>query len=240
MEIKMILVYGFFKTLAICLVWLKITQFLTKNRITSNPTSRKIIHIGTGFIYVMCWSFFPERDPFSRYAVALVPFLISLQFTLIALGYIKDRETVNSMSRSGRAIELLYGPVSYGIVLTLCTVWYWTESPIGVTSLCILCFGDGFAGLFGALYGRKRLPINSNKTYVGSISFLVFSFFGTILLLHLMQMLGLMYYLSITSYIPSLAITCFVCCLVESLPIEDWDNVSVFLASINLLRFLGW
>jgi len=239
-EMDMILVYGFLKTLAICVAWLKVTQLLTKYRITSNPTSRKVIHIGTGAIYVLCWSFFPERNPYSRYAVALVPILISIQFTLIALGIIKDRETVNSMSRSGKPMELLFGPVSYGVVLTLCTIWYWTDNPIGITSLCILCFGDGFAGLFGALHGRKRLPINDKKTYVGSISFFLASICGTILLLHLVQLCGLMYYFSITSFIPSLVLTCFISCLVEALPIDDWDNVSVFLASINILRFLGW
>ena len=47
--------------------------------------SRKIIHIGTGPIFVLCWLMFPEVW-YVRWLTTLVPFLITTQFALISDG----------------------------------------------------------------------------------------------------------------------------------------------------------
>jgi dolichol kinase len=39
--------------------------------------------------------------------------------------------------------------------------------------------GDGTAGLFGERYGRSKLPWNSSKSWVGFISFVIFSVLAT-------------------------------------------------------------
>lgn len=39
--------------------------------------------------------------------------------------------------------ELLRGPLYYVLILTLCALVFWRESPIGVVSLAMMCGGDG-------------------------------------------------------------------------------------------------
>ena len=45
------------------------------------------------------------------------------------------------MSRSGRPSELLYGPLMYGVIFVISTAYWWKESPIGIISVLVLCFG---------------------------------------------------------------------------------------------------
>jgi hypothetical protein len=39
--------------------------------------------------------------------------------------------------------ELLRGPLYYVLVLILCALVFWRESPVGVISLAMMCGGDG-------------------------------------------------------------------------------------------------
>jgi hypothetical protein len=39
--------------------------------------------------------------------------------------------------------ELLRGPLYYVMVLVLCTVLFWRDSPVSVVSLAMMCAGDG-------------------------------------------------------------------------------------------------
>jgi phytol kinase len=105
-----------------------------------------------------------------------------LSFVLLGLGILKDEETVKSMSRTGNPRELLRGILLYGIVILYCTIVYWTDSPVGITTMLILCIGDGFAGLIGTWLQRSvaksvfgPLPWNRSKTAIGVISFIVLS-----------------------------------------------------------------
>ena len=43
-----------------------------------------------------------------------MPLAITIKFGLIGLGILPDEKTVRSMSRTGRASELLKGPLLYG------------------------------------------------------------------------------------------------------------------------------
>ena len=45
-------------TFALALAWLRLNDFLAHRGVISSPLSRKIIHIGTGPIFVLCWLFF--------------------------------------------------------------------------------------------------------------------------------------------------------------------------------------
>ena len=49
---------AFVITLALALAWLRINDFFAHKGWVSGPVSRKIIHIGTGPIFVLCWLFF--------------------------------------------------------------------------------------------------------------------------------------------------------------------------------------
>ena len=102
-------------TFALALIWLRINDFAAHRGWISGSLSRKIIHIGTGPIFVLCWLLFPP-DPIARYLAALVPLAITIQFVLVGTGVIRDPAAVEAMSRSGERQEILRGPLYYGIV----------------------------------------------------------------------------------------------------------------------------
>ncbi len=59
-------------TLVIALLWLRINDFFAHKGWVSSSISRKIIHIGTGPIFVLCWLLFNDA-PSARYLAAIVP-----------------------------------------------------------------------------------------------------------------------------------------------------------------------
>jgi phytol kinase len=125
-------------TFILALTWLRVNNFIASRGWVESQTSRKIIHMGTGPLFVLCWLLFPDQ-PFSRWLAALVPFAIVLQFVLVGTGLIKDPDAVQSMSRTGDRREILRGPLYYGIVFILITLIYWKDHPAGIVALMLLC-----------------------------------------------------------------------------------------------------
>ena len=72
-------------TLVIALGWLRLMDFFAHKGWISSMISRKIIHIGTGPIFVLCWLLFNDR-PIAPFLAAIVPLGITLQFALVAPG----------------------------------------------------------------------------------------------------------------------------------------------------------
>jgi len=192
--------------------------------------SRKLIHIGTGPIFVLCWLMFPE-SPQARWLAALVPALITVQFALVGYGLLNDEAAVQAMSRSGDRREILRGPLYYGLVFVVLTLVYWKDSPIGISALMILCGGDGIADMVGRRIRSPRLPWNKDKSVAGSLAL----FFGGSILTALV----LWIYVSADVFggtianltLSILGIT-LIATLVESLPLRDIDNLTVTLAAV--------
>lgn len=101
-------------TFAIALVFLRLMDFLAHRGLIESRLSRKLIHIGTGPIFVLCWLMFTD-EAISRWLAALVPLVITIQFALVGLGIVKDEAAVKAMSRTGDPREILRGPLFYGI-----------------------------------------------------------------------------------------------------------------------------
>ena len=97
-------------TFAIALGFLRLMDFFAHRGWIESKMSRKLIHIGTGPIFVLCWLMFPDL-PISRWLAALVPFAITVQFALVGLGIMKDDASVQAMSRTGDRREILRGPL---------------------------------------------------------------------------------------------------------------------------------
>jgi phytol kinase len=155
-------------TFAIALAFLRLMDFFAHRGWIESRLSRKLIHIGTGPIFVLCWLFFPEA-PESRWLAALVPFAITVQFALVGLGIMKDEASVKAMSRTGDRREILRGPLFYGIMFVLLTVLFWKDSPAGMTALMIMCGGDGVADLVGRRFHSSRIPYSPEKSLAGSL-----------------------------------------------------------------------
>ena len=138
----------------LALAWLRLNDFFAHRGWVSSGLSRKIIHIGTGPIFVLTWLFFGD-DPAARFLAALIPLAITLQFALVGLGVWRDPSAVAAMSRTGDRREILRGPLFYGIVFVLLTIFYWKDLPIGIVALMLLCGGDGLADVIGKRLGTS-------------------------------------------------------------------------------------
>ena len=69
-------------TFVIAVLFLRLMDFLAHRGVIESRLSRKLIHIGTGPIFVLCWLMYPDV-PISRWLAALVPLVITTQFVLV-------------------------------------------------------------------------------------------------------------------------------------------------------------
>lgn len=228
-------IIAFFITLILALIWLRINNYFAHKGWISSGLSRKIIHIGTGPIYVLCWLIF-ENNPSARYLAAIIPLAISLQFFLVGIGIIIDESAVKSMSRSGDRREILRGPLYYGILFIFLTIVFWYDSPIGIVALMLMCGGDGMADILGRRFGAVKLPWNNHKSWIGSLSMLISGWVTAILLIWIFLLAGA-FQGTINDYTLPLCLIAFGCTVVESLPLRDIDNITITVTAI-ILGFL--
>lgn len=225
-------IIAFFITLGLALLWLRINDFCAHKGWISSDLSRKIIHIGTGPIYVLCWLIF-ENNIGARYFAALIPLGITLQFFFVGSGIIKDESAVKAMSRSGDRREILRGPLYYGILFVLLTLAFWYDNPIGIIALMLMCGGDGMADILGRRYGTSKLPWNKHKSWVGSICM----FFGgeiCALFLVWIYLISGIFPGAIGEYILPISMISLGCTITESLPLKDIDNITITITAIIL------
>ncbi len=223
-------------TFTLAVAWLRINDFAAHRGWMSGALSRKIIHMGTGPIFVLCWLLFPET-PVAKYLAALIPMAITLQFALVGLGIIKDQSAVDAMSRTGNRREILYGPLFYGIVFVILTVVYWKNSPIGIVALMLLCGGDGLADILGKRIKSGPLPWSKRKTWIGSASMFAGGWVFAIALM-LVFIWKEIFPGVIMDYLPAITMIAIVGTWVESLPVKDYDNLTVPLAAVILGHIL--
>ena len=219
-------------TLVIALGWLRLMDFFAHQGWISSIISRKIIHIGTGPIFVLCWLLFNDR-PAAPFLAAMVPLGITLQFALVGTGVIKDPAAVDAMSRTGDRREILRGPLFYGIVFVVLTILFWRESPVGMVALMILCGGDGLADILGKKIRSPKLPWSPRKSLAGSLTMLL----GGALLASLMVWIYIwqgFFPGSILDYLAPIGLIAFLTTLIESLPFADIDNITIPLVSVLL------
>lgn len=222
-------------TVLIAVFWLRLNDFFAHKGWISSSISRKIIHIGTGPIFVLCWLLFKDT-PTAPFLAALVPLAITAQFTLVGTGVIKDPAAVEAMSRTGDRREILRGPLFYGIAFVLLTIVFWRHSPIGIIALMILCGGDGLADIVGKRIGGVRLPWSPKKTLAGLLTMLLGGFLLAVLVLWAFVNQGY-FPAPITRYIIPIGIIALGTTLIESLPFADIDNITIPLVSV-LIGFI--
>jgi len=223
-------------TLGIALFWLRINDFAAHKGWINSDLSRKIIHMGTGPIFVLCWLMFRDT-PIAPYLAAIVPLAITLQFILVGTGVMKDEAAVRAMSRTGDRREILRGPLFYGIVFVLLTIIYWHRSPIGIVALMLMCGGDGLADIIGRRYGSGKLPWNQQKSWVGSLAMLLGGFIFATGIIMAFVFAGIFPH-PYNGYLVPLFLIALGGALVESLPLKDIDNITITLAAIILGHLL--
>ena len=216
-------------TFAIAITFLRLMDFLAHRGWIESRLSRKLIHIGTGPIFVLCWLMFPNL-PVSRWLAALVPLVITAQFALVGTGVIKDDSAVKAMSRTGDRREILRGPLFYGIVFVAVTLIYWKDSLIGIPALMMMCGGDGIADIVGRRVKSPRLPWSPEKSLAGSLSVLVGGWLLTVFIFTVYVWVGV-FSGPLTRFLLPVTWIALGAMLVESLPFQDVDNITLTIVS---------
>lgn len=222
--------YATLFTFLIAIAFLRLMDFLAHRGIIESRLSRKIIHIGTGPIFVLCWLMYPDVF-IGRWLAALVPLVITLQFALVGLGVIKDEAAVKAMSRTGDRREILRGPLFYGIAFVAITLIYWKDSLIGIPALMILCGGDGIADIVGRRVNSPKLPWSPEKSVAGSLSVFLGGWILTLIIFGVYVFMGT-FSGPMTRFLVPVTIVAMGATLVESLPFKDLDNLTIPLACI--------
>jgi phytol kinase len=223
-------------TFVLALAWLRVLDFAAHRGWIESHLSRKLIHIGTGPIFVLCWLLFPDVW-YARWLAALVPFLITVQFALIGLGVVKDEASVKAMSRTGDRREILRGPLFYGIVFVVMTLIYWKTSPIGMVALMLMCGGDGLADIMGRGIKSAKLPWNKGKSVAGSLGMFIG---GWVLAAFIVGVFigAKVFPVSFESTLLPITIIAIAGTAVESLPLAEVDNITVTLIAVALGHLL--
>jgi len=212
-------------TFAVAISFLRIMDFFAHRGWINGNLGRKLIHIGTGPIFVSCWLLFPDVT-ISRYLAALVPLLITVQFGLVGTGIMKDEAAVKAMTRTGNPKEILHGPLFYGIMFVLLTVIYWKDSPIGISALMMMCGGDGVADIIGRRVKSPRLTWSREKSLAGLVSVFVGGWMMTLFVIAFYIGAGV-FAEPFAAYLSPVTWIALGGTLVESLPFRDIDNITL-------------
>ena len=217
-------------TFLIAIAFLRLMDFIAARGWIESKTSRKLIHIGTGPIFVLCWLMFPDVS-ISRWLAALVPLLITIQFALVGTGILKDEAAVKAMSRTGDRREILRGPLFYGIVFVALTLIYWKDSLIGIPALMMMCGGDGIADIVGRRISSAKLPWSPDKSVAGTLSVFIGGWLMTIFVFAIFVWIGA-FSGPVSRFILPITWIALGATGAESLPFKDIDNITVTLVSV--------
>jgi phytol kinase len=221
---------------AVALAFLKLSDLIARRGWLPEYVTRKLVYIGIGPLFLLCWPLY-SATWHARWFAAFVPGSLTALFVLIGLGIVKKDDFVAAMSRTGDPHELLRGPLMYGIVFVAVTLIFWTGSPVGVILLMLLCGGDGLADVVGRRYGRAKLPGQQDKSWAGSLGFILGGLLFSLLLLAYFDTVGFLQ-LDLMAALAPLLVTTLVAAAVEAYTPADFDNLTVPLAALGTLWIL--
>jgi dolichol kinase len=193
--------------------WIKIWTQLAERGVIDAKLARKIVHCGSGPLYLLVWRFYSDAA-LARVVAALVPALNIVKLQKAAQD---DNELSRAISRSGDPSEVLGGPYVYTWVLLLAALVAF-RTPCAIVAVAQMAVGDGLADIIGRRFGSKKWFCNQEKSYAGSLAFVLGATGASI---------GLLRWLGFPAPLaPLFTISC-ACALVEVLLTGVDDNVSV-------------
>ena len=132
--------------------------------LTFRELCRKSLHILPGTL-PFALQFVPHPDPLDRTSLLVVA---TICVVLTAL-YVALRPVV---SRDHEA-DFLQTAVSYPAMVLALLLLFPAAPELTCVLVVVIAFGDGGANLAGRLLGRRRLPWNPRKTWVGLVAFVL-------------------------------------------------------------------
>jgi phytol kinase len=226
-------------------LWIKICNGLAGAGVTSQYVSRKLVHMGSGPLFVLFWPLF-STTPSAQLAAAAVP-VLSLLRLYVAGTTGSEPGTggglVKAISRSGDKREALEGPFYYTIVLLVAVVCGWRNA-VSVIAINQMAIGDGMADIIGRRFGKTKWPTaiepSGKKSVEGTAAFAGFAFVACMLMVAVYNLAGLTA-LPLALIAPRIALISLGAAIVELLPLGD-DNLTVpsaaAIMSVLLLRGL--
>lgn len=203
--------------------------------------SRKLIHTLSAPLFLLVWPLFSNAYG-ARVFASIVPLLNAVRLYVAGTGGStsssdpnlnsgdsSENELAGAISRSGDVKEALGGPFIYVVVLFISTLFFWTDSPIGIVSVATMAVGDGLADLIGRRYGSlNKWFFNKSKSMAGSAAFVAGSFVGSYGLISWLTSMGAMDPLALET--TGLALRLFaiavICAGVELIP--HWSTNRLF------------
>lgn len=255
--------------------WLGIWSYLAGTGRVDPKISRKIVHCGSGPLFLLTWPLF-SAAPEAQLVAAIVPSLSAYRLVMAGGGFratvtalagpsskqatqqerdaeaaaggptkrSRDVNLVAAISRSGRAAEVVEGPLAYTLVLFFAVLFGWQTVP-AIAAISQMAAGDGVADIVGRKFGTVKWPWSATKSIAGSLAFAVGGAVVTYLELLWFKSFGLIE-LTPDMLFAKVALLSVTCALVEILPLQKVlgrlgdDNLSVpataaILSSILLL-----
>lgn len=145
--------------------------------------SRKLIHFLIGFVWLILY-----RYHRGTYHFVVVP------FSFVIINYLSYRFRIFKMFEREETGKNHFGTIYYAVSITLMAlislIWEETLLPYGLAVFC-LSFGDGAAALVGGGIKKYNPKITKEKSLMGTLGAMVFSFVGSILFLWIFPEMGL-------------------------------------------------
>ena len=135
-------------------------------RMSATECKRRLLHILPGLLPTILW-FIPHRDPLSWDCRAWLGLVICGIGIATAVKY---RRIARLGETSNPACIL-----GYTVPVFLLLMLIPAHAQLGLATLAIVSFGDGFATVGGLLLPGPRLPWNRQKSWAGFLCFLAFA-----------------------------------------------------------------
>ncbi|HEX3531601.1 MAG TPA: DUF92 domain-containing protein [Thermoanaerobaculia bacterium] len=188
--------------------------------LTRNELLRKVTHMGVGLIAFSLRFLGPLWS-----AVAAAAALCMNLFVLPRVG--GRRLWRDAEHAAGSSL----GIVLYPLAVLLLVLIFWRRLEVAAASWGILAFGDGMASVAGMALGRRKLPWNPRKSWMGTIAYVLF---GTVAAAVLLEWTAPGHYSWLFAFAAAFG-TALLAAALESLPQGLDDNIGVPLVSALFL-----
>jgi len=209
---------------ALVYIYVAILLIVTEKFLEKYPeVSRKFLHIMVGNIAFLL-PIFASREVMAF--VAAAPFIL---LTFLMSPHTPIKSLRGKTSAAGHGMGLVY----YAITWTILAYLFFDDMVVIAIGIFAMSFGDGFASIIGIKYGKRKYSIlGDQKSYMGSIAMLAFTF--------IMMIVALLFYeITITINISiTLLFIAFVAAVVEGLTPKGLDNLTVPFVTVFLYWFL--
>lgn len=185
----------------------------------TNETKRKIEHI----VPVVFAFLLRYLNIWQALLFALVGILYGLFFSRVLV------KTAFREDEQGKRFSS--GKLLYGIMVFILITLFNQKMYIAAGAWAIMSLGDGFSGLLGRALGRKKLPWNPQKSWIGSAAFVFFGGMGAGFFMWWVNVDSSQAPLAWSYLFISAFLASFTAAVVESLPLKVNDNITVPLSA---------